>query len=88
VAVLGVTTLPAQQTQQPTPTFRTRTSLRAMEVRVVDQRGRPISGLRQQDFTIQENGKPQAITLFTAFNLAAAPLRASGGGRPPIVSAN
>jgi VWFA-related protein len=73
LAVLGVTPLPAQQSQQATPTFRTRTTLRAIEVRVVDQRGRPITGLRQQDFTIQENGTPQAIRLFTPFDLEAAP---------------
>jgi VWFA-related protein len=85
LAVLGVTALPAQQPQQPTPTFRTRTTLRPIEVRVVDQRGRPISGLRQQDFTIQENGNPQEIKLFTAFDLTAAP--PDSVGEPALVRA-
>ena len=69
---------PAQQPQQPTPTFRTRTSLRAIEVRVVDQRGRPIDGLRQEDFSIEEEGKPQTIKLFTPFDPTAAPPDAAG----------
>ena len=69
----------APQEQRPQPTFRTRTTLRAIEVRVVDQRGRPITGLQQQDFAIQENGKPQAIKLFTPFELTASAPAAPGG---------
>ena len=78
----------AQQSQQPPPTFRTRTTLRAIEVRVVDVRGRPIPDLRQEDFRIEENGKPQEIRLFAALDLtadttvAARPTLARAGSRP------
>jgi VWFA-related protein len=59
----------AAQQQQTPPTFRTRTTLRAIEVRVVDQRGRPITDLRQEDFRVEENGRPQEIRLFTPIDL-------------------
>jgi VWFA-related protein len=87
LVALGVTT--AQQQQQPPPTFRTRTTVRAIEVRVVDSRGRPITGLRQEDFTILEDGKPQPIRLFAPFDLndaaaaTPAPAIVAAGTRPP-----
>jgi VWFA-related protein len=84
LAALGVA-VDAQQQQQPQPTFRTRTTLRAIEVRVVDSRGRPITGLRQEDFTILEDGKPQQIRLFAPFDLSADPAEAPVG--PALVAA-
>jgi VWFA-related protein len=87
LAALGVV---AAGQQQPPPTFRTRTTLRAIEVRVVDSRGRPITDLRQDDFTLLEDGRPQPIRLFVPFDLSAeAPAPAAGpslvpaGTRPP-----
>src|SRR4051812_12675296 len=35
-----------------------------LDVRVVDRNGRPINGLKQNDFTIFEDGTPQEITSF------------------------
>jgi VWFA-related protein len=94
LAALGVAAAAQQQQQlQPPPpptTFRTRTTLRAIEVRVVDSRGRPITGLRQEDFSILEDGKPQQIRLFAPFDLSAEstpapvePTLAAAGTRPP-----
>jgi VWFA-related protein len=86
---LAIVAAHAQQSQAPPQTFRTRTTLRAIEVRVVDVRGRPITGLRQQDFTIEENGKPQEIRQFATFDLsaetaapAAGPTLVRAGSRP------
>jgi VWFA-related protein len=69
-----------------TPTFRTRTTLRAIEVRVVDQRNNPMTDLRQEDFTITEDGKPQEIRVFAPIALTAeAPVAA---GVPLLRAAN
>lgn len=77
----------APQSQQPQPTFRSRTTLRTIEVRVVDVRGRPITGLRQEDFRIEEDGKPQEIRLFAPLDLTAetatpGPTLVRAGSRP------
>jgi VWFA-related protein len=89
LAALGIVAA-ARQQQPPPPTFKTRTTLRAIEVRVVDSRGRPITGLRQEDFTILEDGKPQQIRVFAPFDLneaapeaAAGPALVPAGARPP-----
>jgi Ca-activated chloride channel homolog len=41
-----------------------RTELVAVPVTVTDSRGRPVSGLRQDDFRVFEDGRPQPIALF------------------------
>ena len=84
LTALAVTAAASQQKQQPPPTFRARTTVRAVEVRVVDSRGRPISGLRQEDFRIEEDGKPQEIKLFVPFDLTADAVTPSG---PTLVRA-
>ena len=61
----------AQQPQQPA--FRTRTTVRTIEVRVVDGRNNPITNLTPQDFTLLEDGKPQEIKLFAKIAHAADP---------------
>lgn len=52
-------------------TFRSRTDLVALQVTVVDQAGRPVPGLRMEDFVVVEEGDPQTVTLFAT---SAAPL--------------
>lgn len=53
-------TVLAQQPQEP-PTFRTSTQLVVETVAVKDKKGNPILGLTSKDFTVTEDGKPQAI---------------------------
>ncbi len=48
------------------PVFRTSTRNVVLDVVVRDAAGRPVSGLRAQDFAIREDGIPQAITSFAA----------------------
>ena len=46
------------------PVFRAETVLMEVEVKVTDKQGRPVLGLQPDDFTLLENGEPQAIRTF------------------------
>jgi VWFA-related protein len=59
--------------QQPPATFRSRVTLVPVDVRVVDRNGNPVKDLRQEDFTVSEDGVPQRIVQFSFQELAAAP---------------
>ncbi len=58
--------LNAQQAtaDEPTITIRTNTRLVVVDVVVTDKKGQPISGLKAEDFTLEENGKKQKISVF------------------------
>jgi VWFA-related protein len=61
----------AQSIQQPQLEPELRVTTRAVLVDVlVNQDGRPVSGLKQNAFTVLENGKPQAISYFEESNAA------------------
>jgi VWFA-related protein len=78
IALSTVASVASAQQQQP-PTFRSRVTLVPIDVRVVDRAGRPVNDLRQEDFTVSENGVPQQIVHFSFTSLR--PLPAPGG--PP-----
>lgn len=63
---LGVDVSLAQQ-----PVFRTGVAAVPLNVRVSDQRGRPITGLQKSDFRIVEDGVPQVVTVFEPYELVA-----------------
>ena len=67
---------PAQQaSQQPTqPTFRTGVTIVPVDVRVLDRDGKPITDLKQSDFTVLEDGAPQEIRYFSARGLVPIPV--------------
>lgn len=46
--------------------FASGVSLVEVYVTVVDDHGEPVTGLQAEDFVIEENGRPQAIRVFTA----------------------
>lgn len=50
------------QPQQSTPVFRAGVDLVAVDVSVVDGEGRPVEGLRAEDFSLKVNGTPRAIS--------------------------
>ena len=53
----------AQQPQEtPEPVFRTLTRLIVENVVVKDKGGNPVEGLTAKDFTVTEDGVPQAIS--------------------------
>src|SRR5258708_4307044 len=63
-AVVIVAALLASGPQDQAPTFRTATRLVELTVTALDKKGHPVTDLRVQDFTIQENGKPRPIAFF------------------------
>jgi VWFA-related protein len=65
VSVLAGLAAPGAQEVQQRPTFRATTRLVEVSVVVRDRDGRPVQGLTAGDFKVSEEGKPQAIELFT-----------------------
>ncbi len=63
-AVVIVAALLASAPQDQAPTFRTATRLVELTVTALDKKGHPVTDLRVQDFTIQENGKARPIAFF------------------------
>ena len=77
-AVLGG--VPAQSGQTRVPgTFRSNVTMVPLDVRVVDQRGEPITDLQAADFTVLEDGVRQEIRQFSRLELTAAPAVAGQG---------
>jgi VWFA-related protein len=59
------TPAPAAQTAgQPATVIKSETNLVQVPVLVTQGAGAPVSGLKAADFTLTDNGKPQAITVF------------------------
>jgi VWFA-related protein len=67
---------PALQAQPPQPTFRTGVVIVPVDVRVLDRDGKPVTDLKQQDFTVLEDGAPQEIRHFSARGLVPTPVPA------------
>ena len=61
------------QQAPPQPTFKTGVNLVEVDVVVTDKTGRPVPGLRQDDFEVSEDGKPVSIATFVAVDLPQAP---------------
>jgi VWFA-related protein len=69
VALLASSTIGlAQDTPAADPGLVIRSTTSLVQVRVVaeDARGRPVTGLEREDFQVQDDRKPQPITLFSA----------------------
>ena len=75
---------------QQAPTFRTRIEVVQLDVSVLDKNRQPIRGLTEKDFTILEDGKPQRIVGFSAFDIDDAPAPTVGWMRdvPEDVTTN
>jgi VWFA-related protein len=69
LAVLGLAISAAAQ-ERAVPDFPVRADAITVDVVVLDGQGRPIRGLKASDFTVREDGKPQAIVAFEARDLA------------------
>jgi VWFA-related protein len=57
------------QSPQPVPRFRTGVEGVVVDVSVLDRDRRPVRGLTAADFSVLEDGVPQAITAFTAIDI-------------------
>lgn len=62
----GPSTLSAQDAPADLPsiTIRTNSRLVMVDVVVTDKKGNPVTGLKAEDFTAEENGKKQKISVF------------------------
>ncbi len=52
-------------TREPVTTIKVNTRAVVVDVVVADANGHPVKGLRQQDFQVMEDGKPQDVRSFT-----------------------
>ena len=69
----GLSAASAQQQAEPAPPrpqFRSAVDTVRLDVSVLDRNRRPVRGLTPADFTILEDGKPQAVATFSAIDLA------------------
>lgn len=68
-------TLKAQQVQSDVPpvTIRTSTRLVTVDVVVTDKKGQAVSSLTAEDFTVEENGKKQKVSVFVPPNAGLTP---------------
>ena len=70
--------LPAGAQQSPAPpkavtTFTSNSNLVIVDVTAKDKSGKPIEGLKADDFTVLEDGKPQKISVFEYQKISSAP---------------
>jgi len=74
----GPASLSAQQapTDIPDITIRTNTRLVVVDVVVTHKNGEPVTGLKAENFTLEENGKKQKVSVFAAPGSATGPTRA------------
>jgi VWFA-related protein len=57
------------QTQTPNVTIRKKVQRVVVDVTVLDEHGKPVEGLKAEDFTIEEDKQPQRILSFDAYEL-------------------
>jgi len=58
--------------QQRTSTFDATEGMLKLDVVVTDSSGKPVTGLRPEDFTLLDNGLPEKVVKFHAFDGATA----------------
>ena len=86
--VAGPALMSAQQgsTEVPGITIRANTRLVVVDVVVTDKKGQPVTGLKAEDFTLEENGKKQKISVFAAPGAPTA--NSQGPSAPPGILSN
>src|SRR5215470_14025625 len=78
--------LSAQSSAEVPPiTIRATTRLVTVDVVVTDKKGNPITGLKPEDFTVEENGKKQKIAIFVPPGVVSGPAQSAP---PPGVLSN
>lgn len=89
VAAWIISSHPTIKAQQA-PVFRSRVEVVQLDVSVLDKKRQPVRGLKEEDFTVFESGKPQKIVGFTSFDIDedAEPLTGWMRDVPPDVTTN
>jgi len=90
VMLLAATSVLAQQTQPtapaiPPPTIRVTTHMVLIDAVVTDKQGKAITGLRPEDFVVEENGKVQKIV---SLSTPADNIPAAAPALPPGIYSN
>ncbi|HVC48333.1 MAG TPA: VWA domain-containing protein [Terracidiphilus sp.] len=88
--LLGLAAAPGTQAQQskttnaetPMTTFRVEVRRVPVDVVVTDKHGNPVTGLKERDFHVREDGKPQRILSFDYFDGRV--MRYAPGKMPPL----
>lgn len=78
----GATATGEQTGKYGRPAFRLAVDLVQIDVRVTDRSGRPLIGLKPEQFTLLEDGKPQKINSFDFYDIEK--IEEAGPGAPPI----
>jgi VWFA-related protein len=73
----------AQRAEQPPVRFKVDVNFVEVDAIVTDRDGRFVADLEKEDFSILEDGKPQAISTFTMVEIPTAP-RETAGTRPRV----
>ena len=74
---------PALTRQQPPPAFRASVEAVSLDVSVLDAHRHPVVGLKAEDFSILEDGRPRPIVAFAAVDVPA-PVIAASPSTPDI----
>ncbi len=70
--------VPELSTQEEIQTFQVKVNLVDMRVVVRDAQGKPVGNLKQDDFLLFDDNKPQTITKFSVLNLGTSDAPAAG----------
>ncbi len=65
VVIVAAASLSGQQPSTPSPAIRVTTHMVLVDVVVTDKQGKAVTGLRPEDFVVEENGKVQKISNLT-----------------------
>jgi VWFA-related protein len=78
----ALVTTPRPGRAQTPPTFPSQVELVTVDAIVLSEKGRPVRGLTREDFALSEDGKPQEIVSFEAFDGAEAAEEAPSDASP------
>jgi len=84
----SVEPFPGTVSDSSVPTLHVTTREIVVDVMVTDANGNPVHGLKQSDFSIEENGKPQSIRSFREFGTEIPVMEPTAPKLPPGVYTN
>ncbi|HEX4003388.1 MAG TPA: VWA domain-containing protein [Candidatus Acidoferrales bacterium] len=78
--------LPTQRVVPQSPgTLRAESELVRIDVEVTDRSGNPIKGLREDQFTVTDNGKPQKISSFSYSDIESVDTAGPDNSKPVVI---